>query len=282
MKAKPNIHLFVVSHKPISVPDTESTSLLRADRKDGLNMAHEEDYSELRAHYWIWKNKTFSENDYVGFFHYRRYLDLRPGKVLHYPIQSARPRPYYIKRQPDPNQFAKENVLSAIDGFDVIAPIWEYTGLPVWERYKQSTGHNIEDLKLVYEIIAEKFPKFCPAADMYLNGSGEYYGNIYVMRWSLFKEYCNWLFDILGEFDRRKPERINRVDGYLGERLFGIYFTWLNTQEGITCGECPRIHYSCYDDATHRTNIKALCNVILPPGSKVRGFIRRVTFILRT
>jgi len=272
-----NPHLFVISHKNIWFPNAECISPLRADQKAGLHISDKENYSELRAHYWVWRNESFFDDDHVGFFHYRRYLDLNPGAVSQYPVNKKRPRPYFIKKSPDPEKYSMENVRRAINEFDVIAPLWEYTGLRVWKRYGQSAGHHIEDLKLVYQILLEKYPSYRIAADTYLNGQGEYYGNIYIMRWRFFKKYCTWLFDILNEFDLRKTVQSNRVDGYLGERLFGIYFTWLLMQGTFSCGECPRIHYSCYDDALHHMSLNTVCNVFLPPGSKARGLARRIT-----
>lgn len=271
------VHLFVISHKEVDIPHEECIIPLRADKASGIHIAHSENYSELRSHYWVWKNVDFPEDDYVGFFHYRRYLDLAPGHILSCPIQCSRPRPYHISKKPIPGHYTEANVLNALAGFDAIAPIWEYTGLSVWKRYAQSSKHHIEDLDLAYQIISKKHPAFCLSADRYFNGLGEYFGNIYIMRWSLFKKYCDWLFCVLNEFDSKRAFHQNdRVDGYLGERLFGVYFTWLKEEGIFSCGECPRIHFSCYDDDKHHMALNAASNILLPPGSALRGRVRQI------
>lgn len=276
MHCEPQIHLFVASHKEVWIPQAECIVPLRTDQKSGDNISDKTDYCELRAQYWVWKNARILDEDYVGFFHYRRYLDFNPAKCRPCPVKDKNPLPYSIQKRPNEQNYNRAFILPAVAGFDVIAPIWEYTGLTVWERYGRSTGHHAADLQLIYQIIAEKYPDFCHAADIYLNGLGEYYGNIYVMRWPLFRQYCSWIFDILDEFDARSKCPSAHANGYLGERLFGIYFTWLKSQPSLSCGEYPRIHFSCYDDERHSMFFKAFGNMILPPGSRKRGKVLQI------
>ena len=40
----------------------------------------------------------------------------------------------------------------------------------------------------------------------------------------MFSQYCSWLFDILFEFDKREKNAPPKTNGFLGERLFGIYY----------------------------------------------------------
>lgn len=269
-------HLFVVSHKDIWIPSSECLIPLKSTREDGVNISSKRNYCELRAQYWVWKNLEFTNGDYVGFFHYRRYLNLNKKRATSPLSREKRPLPYRIRKAPDPQRYDIHTVASAIAGFDVIAPVWEHTGMTVWKRYSQSSGHNIADLELVYQIISEKYSEYLPAANTYLNGSGEYYGNIYIMRWPMFQNYCRWLFDILHEFDLRVQAASNYVNGFLGERLFGVYFTWLQAQNDVSCGEYPRDHFSCYDDENHRMQRNAWFNLLFPPGSLRRIQIRRI------
>lgn len=275
MPTRYEVRLYVVSNREVWIPKTECLTPLRADRADGIHLALEPAYCELRAHFWVWKNETFSEADYVGFFHYRRYLELVKGKGIRCPSRDKRPLPYRICRKPDEEGYTETAIKFAVSGFDAVAPVWEYTGLTVWERYEKK-GHRREDLALVYQIIAEKYPEYLSAADAYLNGKGEYYGSIYVMRWPLFCNYCCWLFDILGEYDARAKSPPARVNAYLGERLFGIYFTWLQRQAGIFCGEYPRVHFSCYDDERHCMRKQRFTNFFLRPGSVWRAAVCRI------
>lgn len=271
-----NVHLFIICHKEIDVPSAAHIRQIRSDRTDGIQIARKTNYCELRAQYWVWKNEAFSETDYVGFFHYRRYLDLEKNTITELPA-AARPTPYRIARRPSGRLYQRD-IYPLIADFDVIAPTWEYTGISVWERYGKSSRQRGKDLKTAYRVIAERHPVFLSAADAYLDGLGEYYGNIYIMKWGRFQEYCAWLFDILEEFDRRAPDAPPFADGLLGERLFGIYMTWLAERENLRCGELPRVHYSIYDDADHHIGRERLVNAVLPPGSKSRAVLRKLKY----
>lgn len=265
-----NIQLYVVYHKELELPDIPSLSFFRSDTTKGENIAHLADYCELRIQYLVWKN---IKADYVGFFHYRRYLELNKDKLIPLPT-SKRLSPYHIQRKPEANMFTQDKISGIVTEFDVIAPIWEYTGISVRDRYACALGHRASDLQLIEEIIAEKYSDFYFAAQKYLNGKGEYFGNIYIMKWEHFDSYCKWLFDILNQFDERVKDPLPRTDGYLGERLFGIYFTWMQHMPHFNCAELPRLHFYEYDDKQHRFSTSRLTNYIFPPGSRRRAILR--------
>lgn len=273
--------LYIVYHKDVQIPEGPCLRPLRSDRTDGNNIAAKKDYCELRAQYWTWKNTAPSDDEYVGFFHYRRYLDFSRGKAVPLPVKK-RGLPYRIVRWPQAEQYTPHKIAQCIKSFDVIAPTWEYTGIKVWDRYPQSDKQRGEDLQMVYGIIKEKYPEFSEAADRYLSGYGEYYGNMYIMRGRLFREYCAWLFDILAEFDKLAITPLPHTNGFLGERLFGIYFTWLQSQQGIRCGELPRLLFSGYDDNLHSLALKKITNCILPPASLCRVQVTKLLIRLKT
>lgn len=265
-----NIKIYIVSHTDIECCETDCLKLLRSDTLAGNNIACKEDYCELRAQYYVWKNCEF-QADYVGFFHYRRYLDF--SKQRKFMI-----RPYSIRIAPKSTQYTKEKISDAMKDADVVLPIAEYTGINVIKRYEQSRGHYGNDLQLLINIIKEYFPEYCRAMDQYLSGEYEYFGNIFVMRLDIFKKYCEWLFEVLKLFDSRKVACHMHADGYLGERLLGIYYTWLKEQGNICCCEVPRVHFAMYDDANHHFSRDKIVNFFLPPGSKLRAGVRRLKY----
>jgi lipopolysaccharide biosynthesis glycosyltransferase len=60
------------------------------------------------------------------------------------------------------------------------------------------------------------------------------------MKKKLFFEYCEFLFSVLAEFEKRKSVDAYSVEGkrtlgHLGERLFGAYYTYLKTHAKISC-----------------------------------------------
>ena len=273
------IKLYIAFHEGVNVPQFGALYPISIHQKDGIHIAEKESYSELRAHYWVWKNDSATSEDYVGFFQFRRYLDFS-----HKPILSKIKRkwmlPYQIRKVPNLSQYTQEYVLKTVSGFDVIAPIWEYTGISVWDRYGMYPFQRLEDLKLIEKIILEKYPEYKVAMNTYFHGLGEYYGNMYVMRWKYFDQYCQWLFDILECFDERVYNPLPRTAGYLAERLFGVWFTY-QKQQGIKCGELPRVHFSMYDDKTHHFSRQRIVNCVLHPGSKIRSVVKKFMMRLR-
>ena len=111
------------------------------------------------------------------------------------------------------------------------------------------------------------------AMETYLSGTFCYFGNIFIMKKTVFHDYCAWLFSILEEFDRREdldgysPQE-RRVDGYLAERLLGAYAGWLVGQASIL--ELPRIHFLPPEDYRRQR----LLNAVLPPGSRRRSVVK--------
>lgn len=269
--------LFVCCHEPVTVPNHPLLCMVQAgaalsqwhihgfaDNMGENISAKNGSYCELTAQYWAWKN---IDADYYGFFHYRRYL---------YPDPNAK-RPYRVERQvtlPLLEHLGYDRFASLIEQYDLIAPKGEDMHIPVREHYMNAPNHHGKDLALLEEIVRKRHLEMVPAMEQYLSGTVCYFGNIYIMKREVFSDYCTWLFPILAEFDARadtrgysKQER--RVDGYLGERLFGIYLThWRSELKTL---ELPRVHF--YGDGAPYLKHKVL-NTLLPPGSTRRGLVK--------
>ena len=274
-----DIRLFVCCHKPEYVPDQpllrpiQVGAALSSERFEGFlqddtgeNISGKNrSYCELTAQYWVWKNVSA---DYCGFFHYRRYL---------YPHASAK-RPYIIRTKPTDALLDKlgygewERI---IERYDLIAPVGEEMHVSVRAHYASAPHHWAKDLALIEEIVAKRNPEMKAAMEAYLSGTVHYFGNMYIMRRKVFEDYCAWLFPILEEFDARadltgyNPQEL-RVDGYLAERLFGIYYTHM--KPSLSALELPRVHFHTGRDYY----IKRLTNALLPPGSARRAALKQI------
>lgn len=275
-----DIKLFIACHQPASLPDIslihpiQVGSALTSARFEGYiyddtgeNISlKNRSYCELTAQYWAWKNDT---SDYCGFFHYRRFL---------YPSLSAR-LPYCVKKAPDKDVLQKlgySRFASLIESHDIIAPLAENMRISVREHYSSAPFHHAKDLQLIESIILETTPEYAPAMETYLSGSLCYFGNIYIMKRPLFHAYCAWLFPLLEEFDRRADlsgygTQELRVDGFLAERLFGIWLT--HVRSGLNVLELPRVHFEPNASARRQ---KLLRNALLPPGSLRRAWVKRL------
>ena len=61
-----------------------------------------------------------------------------------------------------------------------------------------------------------------------------------------------------------------RVDGYLAERLLGIYAAQLRREGGVRMLELPRVHFLSREDYFRQR----LLNAALPPGSRRRSVVK--------
>ena len=274
------IQLFVCCHQPSFVPEHPLLVPIQvgaalsqerfpgflqddqgADNLSGKNRS----YCELTAQYWAWKN---AQADYYGLFHYRRYLYPDPGAKLPYRLERAPTREVL-------DRLGYGGFGELISHYDVILPKGEDMRLPVWKHYAQAPFHHGEDLELAHKILLERRPEFAGAAEEYLSGSLCYFGNIFIMGKEVFHDYCAWLFPLLAEFDARSdtsgysPQE-RRVDGYLAERLLGIYAAWLRREGGVKMLELPRVHFLPPEDYRRQR----LLNAVLPPGSRRRSVVK--------
>lgn len=271
------IKLFVCCHQPAAVPehpllvpiqvgaalaDGHFSGFLHDDAGDNIS-GKNRSYCELTAQYWAWKNMRV---DYYGFFHYRRYL---------YPDMRAK-RPYRIEREPTLPLLDKLGYAAFADlipQYDLILPKGEDMHVPVREHYAQAPFHHGKDLDLTEQIVWERHPEVGEAAEQYLSGTTCYFGNIFIMKQRVFQDYCGWLFPILEEFDRRADtsgygSQERRVEGYLAERLLGVYAVHHRELKTL---ELPRVHF--IENPAERLKKQAV-NFVLPPGSVRRSRIK--------
>lgn len=270
--------LFVCCHKEAVVPkhpliqpiqvgaalaDLEFPGFLRDSTGENISEKNRS-YCELTAQYWAWKN---FDADYYGFFHYRRYLYPKPEEK----------RPYRLERMPTAEcleRLGYENFDSLIKQYDLIVPRGENMYVPVREHYAHAPCHHGKDLALAERIVRGGFPEMSEALESYLSGTVHYFGNIYIMRRDVFQDYCAWLFSVLEEFDARADldgygTQERRVDGYLAERLLGVYYT--QRKGGLRTLELPRVHFE--PNSIERAK-KVMINAILPPGSRRRSIVK--------
>lgn len=279
----PTIKLYISTHKPVYMPNhpllyplqigtvqNDSIAGMLHDNT-GENISDKNNtYCELTGQYWAWQN---DHADYYGFFHYRRYLsfvkETLPYRILAYPddatLQSIGYEADYMQR--------------LISQYDIIVPMAEDMHETAWQNYARAPHHYIEDLQLAAEIVKTMHPAYTAAVDTYLNGTQLYLKNMYIMKREYFHAYCAWLFPVLAEFDKQNNwdkyhgnHAALRVDGYLAERLFGIWYTHITQTRDIKTYELGRIHFSELDTKGSLKYMKWI-NHILPPGTKRRNII---------
>lgn len=195
-------------------------------------------YCELTAQYYIWKNQDIlKDTDYLGFCHYRRFLNFNTNVKYDENILSVVEYPYINEHCYERFGLNKDNIYNVLDGYDVITAkptdLTKIKRKSVYQQYK--TAHNIKDYHTTIEILLKKYPEFQKAVEIYNHSEFGYFTNTFIMKKELFIKYAEWLFSILFEAENYIEEyddfMQNRVMGYLGERLFGIYITYLKQQK---------------------------------------------------
>jgi len=151
-------------------------------------------YCELTALYWAWKNDDFSE--YKGLSHYRRRFC-----------------------QADDIGYMEDN------GYDfaLTVPITNFDTV----REQFGRDHSEVIWNTTQDVIGEICPDYL--SDLDAIGVGiVYFGyNMFIARKEAFNDYCDWLFPILFEVEKRIGEiddnYQNRYAGFVAERLLSVY-----------------------------------------------------------
>ena len=91
-------------------------------------------------------------------------------------------------------------------------------------------SHNVKDMLLAGDIIKILFPEDTQAFEEVMHQEKYYFGNLCVMRKSLFDAYCDWLFTIFFEMEKyidvsSYDDYHKRIFGFLSEELLMVYIT---------------------------------------------------------
>lgn len=158
-------------------------------------------YCELTALYWAWKNLS---SDYIGLVHYRRYF------VSKKPFPFVKNKFSYILKEKELKHLLKNNTIL----------------LPKPRNYYIETNyshyihaHPKESIDKTKEIIHSLFPEYDTAFQIVMNRRKAHMFNIFVMKKSIFDDYCQWLFTIL--FELEETLDISSYDAY-NQRIFGF------------------------------------------------------------
>jgi len=265
MGKTPTIKIFVSSHKPAKVvhddiytPIQVGSSLGKpkftgflCDNR-GANISDKNlRFCETTAQYWAWKNLP-DDVDYVGFFHYRRYLVFKEGLKDAPDIWGSLICTTLDDEAVEKYGLDETHVNSIVKQYDIVLPEAKNvrnmpkSGKNIREQYLASGFLHAEDLDIMMEVLTEKYPDFVPYAEKYLAGQTTFLNNMFIMKREIFENYSKWLFDILLECDKRinysdySVEAI-RTPGHLAERLLNIYMLYLCDRYDYRIKELPTV-----------------------------------------
>lgn len=219
------VKIFAMTHKEFDVPENPMYVPLHvghAGAKNDFGYTGDDTgdnisdlncyYAELSGVYWVWKN--YHEAEYVGICHYRRFLTDENGYA-----------------------FTEKEYERLLGRYDIITT--KELELPNSYRYGFGAHHNVNTLDETGNIIKEYYPEFYDTYVRLVNQNKTYFGNIMVAGKKLYDEYCEWLFSILFELQKRidltfEDDYHRRVFGFISEFLL---YVWVRAK-GLSALEC--------------------------------------------
>lgn len=221
-----DIKILIATHKKYWMPNDEVYIPIHVGKKDKQNLGYIGDnigdnisvknpnYCELTAIYWAWKNLRA---DYIGLVHYRRYF-------TKHNFRNCEKKKQDILLKSD-----FENILKDVD---IIVPDKRKYYIET-NRSHYNHAHYKKDLDETENIIKELYPKYATAFNKVMNRTWAHMFNMFVMRKDYFDEYCEWLFTILFELEKRidisnYTVMEARVFGFISELLLDV---WLETKQ---------------------------------------------------
>lgn len=270
-----DLRIFVTTHKPVQVPrgsvfqpvqvgpGTKTSRFgnsFHDDEGDNIS-ALNPSYCEMTTQYWAWKNTS---SEYVGFCHYRRYFSFSDtpykenayGEVMDDYIDADAVARYGLD---------DEHARRFVEGFDIVTTAFhDLRSFPgafstPREHYAAAPLLNVADLDRCMDIVRRLRPDFAPDVEAFLAGHRACFCNMYVLRRSLFDDYCSFVFPVLEEFCREADmthygREALRTPGHLAERLFNVWYLHeRRTHPGLRTRELQCVHFASPEPASVAT-----------------------------
>ena len=208
------LRIYAMTHKQFDVPQDPLYQPLHVGHAKAVDLGYPGDdsgdnishlncyYSELTGHYWLWKN--CKDVDYIGTCHYRRYLINEQEKIL--------------------TKIEYEHLL---ENYDLVTT--KRVILNNSYHYGFSANHNIKALDCTGEVIHDLYPEYYDTYLALVHENETYFGNMFVTSKKLFDAYCQWLFTIFAEVEKRidldtdEDAYHKRVLGFISEFLLLVW-----------------------------------------------------------
>ena len=245
-----SVKIINVTHKPCSALNSDTIVTINAGRacasqasKDGVLSAEQLQwllkntlsdatgdnisrsnrfYNEMTAIYWAWKNYDKLGNPSAfGIMHYRRHFILK---------NKIRISGNYLADM----GFTNDNLDKLTNQYDIIHP--KFMDIKnknfidcIGEEYCTLGGNKMKQaIKLALDIIKERdFANYEQVSSVLNSRQTGSFCNMFIMKKDLFFEYCDWIFPILFELDKRLGRDYERGQerciGWTAEMLTSIF-----------------------------------------------------------
>ena len=212
----------------------------------GTNISSENvRYGEMTAWFWVWKNAlpAIPSLSYVGFCHYRRFLDF-PG------LCGGRTRRTSYRRfqRTFALHYNERSILSRIADADIVMRQPSESGFPtVREQFVHAHPGNAEDFDRFVSLVRERDPDCSDVIDQTL-ASGRLAMELqFVMRRDIFCDFMEWAFSLCREFESRwrwsgpSDGPAARIPAFLVERLFLVWLAIRRKRRPLKVLELPLV-----------------------------------------
>lgn len=228
---KADIKIVIATHKPYVMPEDEIYLPVQVGSEGKQDIGFQRDnegenisvknpsFCELTGLYWAWKNL---QCDYLGLAHYRRHFTM----MSKWTLNKEKMAEEKIK-----DVLHTEEVEKLVSGYPIIVPRKrKYYIETLYSHYAHS--HYAVHLDVTREIIKERHPEYLATFDAVMKQRAGYMFNMYIMRRDLSDQYCEWLFDILFELEKRMTDlELSAFQGRFYGRVSEIIFNvWLKYQ----------------------------------------------------
>lgn len=229
-----NIKIIVATHKQYQMPEDDMYLPVHVGAKGKASIGYQRDddgeniseknpfFCELTGLYWAVKNL---DADYIGLVHYRRYFSMK---------KHVRGEDKKFK-----NVLSKTEIEELLKNNDIILSKKRHYYIEnLYDHYKHTM--YVEPLDIAGEIIKEKYPEYLAEFDKLKTRTSAHMFNMCVMKKEILEDYCNWMFDILFELEKRVDSSRysdfhKRFYGRVSELLLDIY---INTNK-LNYSEVP-------------------------------------------
>ena len=198
----------------------------------GDNISHlNRTLNELTSMYWAWKNYDKLGNpDYIGFMHYRRHLNFNIDRKYKENEWGLIDNNIIDENYIDNYNLKADYIKELVGKYDIlVANKWNVNNGKFKNNYDvYKKNHKIEDYDKALSLLERNIPIIKEDIKNYNFSKYGYYTNVFIMKKSIFFDYCKTLFNIIFELhDKIDISNYNlsqaRATAYISEWLFGIY-----------------------------------------------------------